>query len=231
MNWFKFYGQEYLTDPKMMNLDPTERALWLTLLCLASQDNGVIKYADSEKIMILTGIMPNDNAFTKYYDFLIRFEKLSLITDDNETIVITNYNKRQNTNLSGYERVKRSREKSKSKAKIDNKSNVINDNARIDKNRIDKNIVKKENIKKEKTLTSINQDDFQQIAEKYNVPIAFVISKFDDLSNWHEKDPRKNHYANYYRALMDWVKRDALKIAERGAQNVSKRGIDARNIQ
>ena len=54
LKWFKFYGQDYLTDPKMLSLSPTEKALWITILCLASANNGVIKYINEEKLMTLT---------------------------------------------------------------------------------------------------------------------------------------------------------------------------------
>jgi len=52
------------------------------------------------------------------------------------------------------------------------------------------------------------------------VPVSFVKSKLDDLINWHEKNPQKNHYKNYLSALRAWVKRDSLKIKlDYGKQN------------
>lgn len=69
-------------------------------------------------------------------------------------------------------------------------------------------------------IENLKEEDFQNIAEKYQVPISFVMSKLDDLINWHEKNPQKNHYKNYLSALRDWVKRDMLKIKqEYGKQN------------
>ena len=75
--WFKFYGQDYLTDPKMLSLTPAEKALWITLLCLASasSDEGTIKYVSEQKIMALTGIEPLDEEWKKCEGFLKKFEE------------------------------------------------------------------------------------------------------------------------------------------------------------
>lgn len=77
-------------------------------------------------------------------------------------------------------------------------------------------------IKKSKygDLTLLTDDNFQEISNKYQVPISFVRSKYDDLVNWHEKNPQKNYYKNYLSGLRDWVKRDSLKIKlDYGKQN------------
>jgi hypothetical protein len=80
-----------------------------------------------------------------------------------------------------------------------------------------KNIRIKE-VKKSKYSdpSHLTDDNFQEIANKYLVPISFVKSKFDDMINWHEKNPQKNYYKNYLSALRDWVKRDSLKIKQGG---------------
>lgn len=77
-------------------------------------------------------------------------------------------------------------------------------------------------------LTDLTETDFQEIADKYKVPLAFVISKHEDLENWHHMKPQKNRYANYKRALIDWVKRDALKIINTAKGDPSKRAVDFR---
>lgn len=63
-------------------------------------------------------------------------------------------------------------------------------------------------------IEDLKEEDFENIAEKYQVPISFVRSKLDDMINWHEKNPQKNYYKNYLSALRDWVKRDMLKIKQ-----------------
>ncbi len=140
--WFKFYGQEFLTDPKMLSLKAVERALWLTMLCLASasDEEGVIKHIDEYKIMTLTGIDPRSDEWHETQGFLKKFEDLDMITNDNKMITLKSFTKRQQQNMSSYERVKKHREKAKSEAKNDNKVKRYHDNARIEKNREEKNI-------------------------------------------------------------------------------------------
>jgi len=122
--WFKFYGGEYLSDPKIFKLTSDERSCWLTLLCLASMSSkqGKIPFINVEQIMVQSGINPD--SWDKNKGLLEKLEELKMITNDNATIFITHWKKRQNSNLTGYERVKRYREKQK-------KLNVINDNAMI----------------------------------------------------------------------------------------------------
>ena len=76
------------------------------------------------------------------------------------------------------------------------------------------------NNNKYNNIEDLKEEDFENISEKYQVPVSFVKSKLDDLINWHEKNPQKNHYKNYLSALRDWVKRDMLKIKlDYGKQN------------
>ena len=153
MNWFKFYGQDWLTDIKIMKMIIEDRLCYITLLCLASasEQQGVVKQCDEEAIIRLTQLYENpyetDNEVARARGFLKRLNDNGMITiDNNSNVTITNFIKRQGTNLSGYERVKRHREKQKT---LENKDNIddnndnvsdnTNDNVRIDKNRLDKN--------------------------------------------------------------------------------------------
>ena len=148
--------------------------------------------------------------------------------DDNKMITIVNFIKRQESNLSSYERVKKYREKSKNEAKNDNKRNVINDNARIDKNRIDKNIEKKIYKRKDfSSLKDISSEVISEIATNYKVPAGFVNLQFEKLKNYCESKGKK--YSNYKAALRNFVVGEMQRVAERGSQNV-RPSIDARNI-
>jgi len=64
-------------------------------------------------------------------------------------------------------------------------------------------------------------EDFKEIAEKYGVPKSFVLSKWDDLENYCASTGKK--YKNYKATLMNWVKRDALKI-KREDKNANRYG-------
>lgn len=83
-----------------------------------------------------------------------------------------------------------------------------------------KESITKETIqKKYSSIKDLDQITFNDIANKYKVPVSFVISKLDDMTNWLEAKGKK--YKNYKAALSNWVKTDALKIITKQRQNVN----------
>lgn len=153
--WFKFYGQDWLMDAKVLQLEPEERLCFITLMCLASSsDDGLVKGYTEAMIRRLSDVDGAEGC-------LEHFSNIGMITIDNANdnngcvITIKNWDKRQNSNFTQYERVKRHREKIKGKEGFkntvtttdlvplvinDNAGNVINDNPREEKKREDKNI-------------------------------------------------------------------------------------------
>ena len=79
------------------------------------------------------------------------------------------------------------------------------------------------------SITSLGETELQETAERYQVSLAFVISKYDDMVNWHESTGKVRK--NWLATLRNFVKLDALKIRKEASEHVSKRGIDARNIK
>lgn len=149
--WFKFYGGEYLSDPKIERLSPVERSCWVTLLCLASMtEDGVVEFLTIESLLNKSGIQfdpYNPEEWEKSLSVITKFQNMRMIdAREDGSIAITNWSKRQEkTALTGYERIKKYRE-NKANLKNDNENDNAmitddngNDNARIDKNRIDKN--------------------------------------------------------------------------------------------
>lgn len=83
---------------------------------------------------------------------------------------------------------------------------------------------KNKEIKKEKEI-EISEEDMQIIADKYHVPIEFVMSKYEDLVDYCQYKGKK--YKDYKAALRQWVKKDAIEMARREVnQYGSRRGID-----
>lgn len=139
--WFKLYGVEMLADPKIQRLTAAERSCWITLLCLASMDNGVIQHCEEEYLMKHSGIEPLSSEWNKTQGILIKFEMLGMITVQSFTIFVKNWEKRQGrTTMTGYQRVKKWREKQRLLTH-DNKL-ITDDNRqnRIEENRIEENI-------------------------------------------------------------------------------------------
>ena len=82
------------------------------------------------------------------------------------------------------------------------------------------------NHNKKSVISNLTNIDFTDIAERYRVPLSFVISKYDDMVNWHNENPKRNNKKDWKATLMNWVKRDAIKIV-----NNKKGGfVDATNI-
>lgn len=172
--WFKFYGAEYLSDPKMDRLSPLERSCWLTVLCLASMsEDGVIEFLTIESLLNKSGIQYDPyhpDEWEQALSVLTKFKKMRMIDLTYEgDIIILNWEKRQEKALSGYERVKRYRE-NKKKQELDNElitSDNVTDNTRIEENRIEENRIlveakasTKKISKKEKIQDSEIQDPF-----------------------------------------------------------------------
>lgn len=155
--WFKFYGQDWLTDLKIRRLSPEHRLCYITLLCLASAsaEQGKIAHCSEEDIIELSGFREvpglDDTGYDNAKKCLERFEELGMITRNVITgsthyfdVVIVAFQKRQDTNLTGYERLKKYRKNKRdemAKKREKQITRVINDNEMItiEENRIEKN--------------------------------------------------------------------------------------------
>lgn len=136
MPWFKFYGADYLSDPKMMGLTPMERACWLTLLCLASvaDDGGSVKYVSETRLLVMSGDTSETFGDAEIFK---KFEKLGMVRLSSDgTVTVLNWKKRQKRHLTGAERTKKWREKQYSDTKVTLEGHESD--ARLDKIRLDK---------------------------------------------------------------------------------------------
>lgn len=141
MEWFKFYGGAYLSDPKMLMLTACERSCWLTLLSFASvaENNGVVKYLSEPQLMTAAGVSPMHEEWDMTVGILKKFEGLGMISLEKEgEIEVLNWGKRQESYLSNAERQRRYRENKKSNASVT--TPLQQSNARIEENRIDTSV-------------------------------------------------------------------------------------------
>lgn len=102
--WFRLYGGEFLSDNKILALDGNERSIWITLLCLASQTNGIVKFISEKRLIELAGIKLKG----RYTDVLKKFENYGMVTISNGSVTVNNWAKRQYSE--GYARVLAHRE-------------------------------------------------------------------------------------------------------------------------
>lgn len=133
--WFKFYGGEYLSDPKIFGLTIAERSCWITLLCLASisSEPGKIFFVTEEQLMLMSGIRIDNNYWNETKGVLKRFENMNMIDQKEGFIEIKNYKKRQEGSLTEAERkaIQRAREKDGVQTSV----RTMSKESRVDKNR------------------------------------------------------------------------------------------------
>ena len=130
--WFKFYGGEYLSDPKILQLTAEERSGWVTLLCLASQtEGGEIKFLSERQLWVMAGISKPTKLLKKLAD-------LDMVSvDSNGTVTVRNWMKRQYSE--SLERVRKFREKRSGNADVTDRI----EESRVEEKRIDKNRVER----------------------------------------------------------------------------------------
>lgn len=90
-----------------------------------------------------------------------------------------------------------------------------NNNKQIDNITINTNTINREtqlSSGKRNSLSSLTETDFDEISQRYEVPVSFVRGKFEDLNDYCAAHGKK--YKDYRAALRSWVRKDAMKIRE-----------------
>lgn len=82
-----------------------------------------------------------------------------------------------------------------------------------------KTTITKTTIQKKVALYSkiddLLESDLEEIANRYKVPMAFVLSKKEDMFLWANEKAGRGKDRNWKLTLMNWVKRDALQVVEK----------------
>jgi len=64
-------------------------------------------------------------------------------------------------------------------------------------------------------IDDLLESDLEEIANRYKVPMAFVLSKKEDMFLWANEKAGRGKDRNWKLTLMNWVKRDALQVVEK----------------
>lgn len=147
--WFKFYGSEYLSDPKIGSLTPQERSCWITLMCLSSTSSvaGIVEYLTVEVLLEKSGIRfdpYHPEEWDSCISILEKFERMKMIKkNENGSVEIVNWNKRQESAMTVTERVRKFRMKSRENKEDETDVTKGNETAndRIEKKRKEKSII------------------------------------------------------------------------------------------
>lgn len=220
MRWFKFYGQDWLTDLKVRRLSLEDKMCFITLLCLAStaDEGGLVRNCDEFTLIELSNLRDNpyddNNEYRRAIGCLKRYEALQIVTlYDNGDVTVNNFERRQGENLSNAERQKAYRERLKTKPKERNDSNITryNDsNARIEENRIEKN---REEEKKEPSLSFLEKLPTElstSLSEKYHISPKGIQSKATDLLLYCKQKGKV--YKDYKAFLENALRKDKSKL-------------------
>lgn len=227
--WFKFYGTDWLNDFNIIQLCPEDRLCYVTLLCLASQNNGLIKNCNENILIALTHLYndptEDDNAFTRAKGCLKRFESNGSVTiSEAGTVKINNWEKRQSNVLSNAERQAKYRDKSKSNEIVTderNESNVRGEERRGDKIRGDKirgDKSKSRHGEFEKVLLS--SEEYEKLKERMGEKNTEIL--VNELDAYIASKGKK--YSSHYATILSWANR---KIKEHKMTVKSKgRGLE-----
>lgn len=167
--WFKFYGSEFLSDPKIGSLTAQERSCWLTLLCLSGSSSmpGTVEFLTVEVLLTKSGILfdpYHPEEWEKCLSILKKLENMKMIKAmDNGVIEVLNWNKRQDTNLTNAERQAKYRENHKSNEKVTHTVTKVT----LEKNRIEKNREEKNNTSEETSQIVFFIELFKEVNPSY----------------------------------------------------------------
>jgi hypothetical protein len=200
-------------------------------LASANEEGGKIKNCKEEIVLRLTGLEVDvynsqEDSYSKAVGVLQRLHDNKMITLNNDgSVTINNFNKRQGSNLSGYERVKRYRDKKNkpiNKATIkkdvitnDNIGDNANDNARIDKIRIEKNREEEKiEVVLKKTYSEFNNvkltdEEHQKLIDKIGDKNTGLL--IEELGGYIASTNKR--YSSHYATLLGWWRR---KVGELG---------------
>ena len=78
------------------------------------------------------------------------------------------------------------------------------------------------------SMSDINREELNEIAQNYKVSLGFVSLQFEKLRNYCEAN--RVTYKNYKAALRNFVLRDLQKSVERRNDETNKQSIDGRNL-
>jgi hypothetical protein len=207
-HWFKFYGGEYLSDPKILSLTAPERSCWITLMCYASvtDGDGVVSHLGEKTLMIQAGISADGDEWKNTVGVLDKFEKMGMITQKDGQIALRNWKKRQEMMLTGAERTRRYRERLRNKSDDRVTEESHGSDARREENRIDKKRIEEKRVEKSRYLSAIPEKDMKEFLARFNATKKEIESKAEDLLLYCK---RKNKWYNDYKAfLLNALKRD-----------------------
>lgn len=130
--WFRFYG-ESLNDPKVQRLSGDTFKLWVNLLCIASENDGIIKKGDDTAFSLR--LMPEEAE-----EAMQSLVKRGLLEDRGEFYAPHNWDKRQYKSDNSAERVAKHRAAEKQDCNVTQTVTVTPPEADTEQSRTEKKV-------------------------------------------------------------------------------------------
>lgn len=226
--WFKFYGGEYLSDPKIISLSPQERSCWITIMCMASTSSvqGVIEFLTPDVLMYQSGIRfdpSNTGEWEKCYDVLKKFEKMKMITvNENGVVEVLNWNKRQEYTMTATERSRKFRAKQKENQEDATEETESNENATLEENRIEENRIDKKKHKNDSkesygefNSVKLTTDEYTKLVERMGEKnTRLMIAQLDTYIA-----SKGKRYSSHYATILNWARRKVEEMSKQPTKN------------
>ena len=185
--WFKFYHQDFLTEKKLKGVDADRRSCLLTALCYAALEEGTIdtKYVTSDVIKIESGVPMGGDRWDSIEDIFQWLHDRDFGEITGQTFTFKAWQKRQESHLTGAERVKKHREKP-------NVTDVTLDKNRVEENRTDTQFDQlwKEYPKKVGKETARIAFKKLKPSEELTAKISASIARFKKTDQWKDNEGR-----------------------------------------
>lgn len=214
--------------------DHTVKDVFIHFLLKANHENGKWKGIDIERGSLITGsetLARELNLSRMQIRWAINKLKLTneitiKTTNKYSYITVTNYDLYQQSNQQTNKRVTNKQPTNNQQITTNNKNNNENNNNN------DKQIESMSKdiptpLKEEKIFskrTSITEEVLQELAQKYEVPIAFANDCWDSAKNW--LDSKGKVQKDYRAFLSNWIKRERATfiIKSKQQQSFQQRG-------
>lgn len=200
--WFKFYAADYLKEVKFKGVDANKRSCFLTLLCYAADEGGKVdtRYLTEDVLMIESGVPMGGDAWKSTEGFYQWLVERGMGTLTGHIFELTTWDKRQESFLTGAERVKKHREAKNEGDVTPSVTDVTLEKSREDKKRTEKSTASMS------FLSKIPETDLKELYEKYEASTTQIKRKADDLRNYCLSKGKT--YKNYRAFLENALQKD-----------------------
>lgn len=223
------FSTDIIDSDLFLEMPSSSKCLYYDLGMRADDDG----FVSPNKVVRLTGASSDDLKVLIAKKFIIPFESGVIVIKDWK---MNNYIKNDRYTETIHKEEKKLLIEDENRSYSLENPKVIQTGSKVDPQvRLELGKVRKDKVSIEErdTTPSLSEEDLQDISNKYELPMSFVKSKYDDLLLWVGERPNNSKLKgrNWKLTLMKWCKTDGMKIRKEELYGrPEKRGIDASQI-